>query len=62
MMFTDEMDFRVVREVGRYSLDILVDNVTGVEYIFIECPSGVCITPRLNPDGSLRVRKEEVDE
>lgn len=62
MLFSDEMTFRVIRDVGRYTLAILQDNVTGVEYINLEAPSGIVLIPRLNPDGSLRIKKEEARE
>lgn len=42
-----------VRHQGRSRTFVLKDNATGVEYIIVHTGESVCITPRLNCDGSL---------
>lgn len=42
-----------VRHQGRSRIFVLKDNATGVEYISVHIGECVCITPRLNCDGSL---------
>ena len=42
-----------VRQQGKSRIFVLKDNATGVEYIIVHIGEGVCITPRLNCDGSL---------
>lgn len=36
---------------GRRSISILQDKITNVQYIVVERPRGITITPRLNKDG-----------
>lgn len=42
-----------VRNQGKSRIFVLKDNATGVEYISVNIGDGVCITPRLDCDGSL---------
>lgn len=42
-----------VRQQDNSRIFVLKDNVTGVEYISVNIGDSVCITPRLDCDGSL---------
>lgn len=39
-------------------LYVMEDTETGVEYIIFDTFKGICITPRFNPDGTLRVKEK----
>ena len=46
--------------IGNYSINVYVDEETGVNYIWIHTMNGgATITPRYNADGTLYVSNEE---
>ena len=54
----EQLELYEVGNKGYYDKFIIVDSVTGVNYVVIECcHKAVSITPRLNADGSLYVSK-----
>ena len=54
-----ESDNFIVSEWLQHDGYILVDKITGVEYIVFYNYGGRCITPRLNTDGSLFTADQE---
>ncbi len=62
----DERRFQVVFSEGlnpmAYHVSaVICDKETGVQYLFYGIGNDGSITPLLNPDGSLRLYKEEED-
>lgn len=52
-----ELKTKKIGEMGNTDFFIWVDLETGVEYIILESPYGVAVTPRFDSNGSIKVNK-----